>query len=88
MENSRANEASQILLPLGQGMLWTLALSGWRYWNRSSQLQGATLGARLRRWWWNVNNWDVPGPSHEEKRTAQDIKDVRVSMDPSIWDFL
>ncbi len=68
-------------------MLWTLALSGWRYWNRSSQLKGASLGARLRRWWWSVNDWKVPEHGHEEKRTAENVQDVRVLIEPSIWDF-
>ena len=22
---------------------------------------GASLGGRLRRWWWEVNDWEVPG---------------------------
>lgn len=48
------------MMPLLQGTLWTLALSGWRYWNRSAQFSGATVGGRLRRWWWGVNNWEVP----------------------------
>lgn len=41
-------------------MLWTLLLSGWRHWNRGAQFQGATLGSKVRRWWWNVNNWKIP----------------------------
>jgi hypothetical protein len=56
----------QILLPLVQGLLWTLILSGWRHWNRRSKLSGNSAGARVRRWWWNVNNWDLPG-KHEAK---------------------
>ncbi|KAL8692169.1 MAG: hypothetical protein Q9218_002746 [Villophora microphyllina] len=43
-----------------QGMLWTLLCSGWRYWNRGAQFSGATLGGKVRRWWWNVNNWEIP----------------------------
>ncbi|KAL2865666.1 DUF1770 domain-containing protein [Aspergillus lucknowensis] len=50
----------QILLPLVQGTLWTLALSGWRYWNRNASLGGQTLGSRIRRWWYEVNNWKLP----------------------------
>ncbi|KAF1986759.1 DUF1770-domain-containing protein [Aulographum hederae CBS 113979] len=63
----------QVLLPLVQGVVWTLLQSGWRYWNRSSQFSGKTAGARLRRWWWGVNNWKVPDPSRESK--AKDIKE-------------
>ncbi|KAJ5099766.1 hypothetical protein N7532_006767 [Penicillium argentinense] len=50
----------QVLLPLIQGTVWTLALSGWRYWNRTASLSGQTLGSRIRRWWYDVNNWKLP----------------------------
>ncbi|KAG5292893.1 DUF1770 superfamily domain-containing protein [Histoplasma ohiense] len=50
----------QVCLPLMQGTLWTLALAGWRYWNRGTQFKGRTLGTRIRRWWWEVNNWKIP----------------------------
>ncbi|EEQ87120.1 hypothetical protein RJZ56_004506 [Blastomyces dermatitidis] len=50
----------QVFLPLLQGTLWTLALTGWRYWNRGAQFTGQTLGTRIRRWWWEVNNWKIP----------------------------
>jgi len=40
----------QVLLPLVQGTLWTLALSGWRYWNRGAAFSGQSAGARLRKW--------------------------------------
>lgn len=78
----------QVLLPLGQGMLWTLALSGWRYWNRSSQLKGASVGAKVRRWWWNVNNWEIPDQKDGARKTAEGLKEVRVLPDSSLWDFL
>jgi hypothetical protein len=41
-------------------MLWTLILSGWRHVNRSSKFSGRGVGARLRRWWWGVNKWQIP----------------------------
>jgi hypothetical protein len=50
----------QVLLPLIQGTVWTLALSGWRFWNRNASLSGHTLGSRIRRWWYGVNNWKLP----------------------------
>ncbi|KAL1968994.1 hypothetical protein VTN77DRAFT_828 [Rasamsonia byssochlamydoides] len=50
----------QVLLPLIQGTLWTLALAGWRFWNRNAQLHGNTLGSRIRRWWYEVNKWELP----------------------------
>ncbi|MCJ1289967.1 hypothetical protein MMC34_001501, partial [Xylographa carneopallida] len=51
----------QVLLPLLQGTLWTLLLVGWRHWNRSASYAGRGVGARVRRWWWGVNNWAIPG---------------------------
>ncbi|KAI9788484.1 MAG: hypothetical protein M1835_002264 [Candelina submexicana] len=50
----------QVFLPLLQGTLWTLALSGWRFWNRSAGFSGRSAGSRIRRWWWEVNNWKIP----------------------------
>ncbi|KFX87243.1 hypothetical protein O988_00223 [Pseudogymnoascus sp. VKM F-3808] len=49
----------QVILPLLQGTLWTLALQGWRHWNRGTKLSGKNAGARIRRWWWRVNNWPI-----------------------------
>ncbi|UPK89212.1 hypothetical protein LCI18_000147 [Fusarium solani-melongenae] len=49
----------QILVPLTQGLLYNLFLCGWQYWNRNARLHGNTLGARVRRWWWGVNNWKI-----------------------------
>lgn len=43
-----------------QGVLWTLVLNGWRHWNRSAKFSGQGVGARIRRWWWGVNNWSIP----------------------------
>ena len=54
----------QMLLPLLQGVIWTLVVAGWRHTNRASQLSGASVGARIRRWWWGVNGWKLP----EQKR--------------------
>ncbi|KAF4634612.1 hypothetical protein G7Y89_g3501 [Cudoniella acicularis] len=50
----------QMVLPLVQGTVWTLALAGWKYWNRNAQLSGASWGAKARRWWFGVNNWKLP----------------------------
>lgn len=49
-----------VVLCFAQGLIWTLALSGWRHLNRSSKFSGRGVGARLRRWWWGVNNWKLP----------------------------
>ncbi|OQD74342.1 hypothetical protein PENDEC_c011G02693 [Penicillium decumbens] len=63
----------QVLLPLIQGTVWTLALSGWRFWNRNASLSGHTLGSRIRRWWYEVNNWKLPpmGWTKDPKLAAQ-----------------
>lgn len=80
----------QLLLPLVQGTLWTLALGGWRYWNRSAQFSGQTVGSRVRRWWWGVNNWEIPEDGKDglsrrgaglqailgDKNMAKEVQDV------------
>ncbi|KAL3465801.1 hypothetical protein BJX64DRAFT_251881 [Aspergillus heterothallicus] len=68
----------QVILPLAQGTLWTLALSGWRFWNRTASLSGQTLGSRVRRWWYEVNNWKLPPlvPKNSSKVTATQVEDV------------
>ncbi|PBP23868.1 DUF1770-domain-containing protein [Diplocarpon rosae] len=50
----------QLVLPLVQGIVWSLALSGWRYWNRTAELSGSSVGAKVRRWWYKTNNWKMP----------------------------
>jgi Autophagy receptor ATG43 len=57
----------QVILPLAQGILWNLALFGWRYWNRDVKFRGESLGARVRKWWWGVNNWKLPSRTEKEK---------------------
>ncbi|KAL4807805.1 hypothetical protein BDV18DRAFT_159014 [Aspergillus unguis] len=67
----------QVVLPLVQGTLWTLALSGWRFWNRSASLSGQTLGSRIRRWWYEVNNWKLPPVLPKNSRVAAaQVEDV------------
>lgn len=51
----------QVMVPLLQGMVWTLVLHGWRHWNRTAQVSGNTLGAQIRRWWYKTNNWPING---------------------------
>ncbi|CAO1603945.1 hypothetical protein XANCAGTX0491_007519 [Xanthoria calcicola] len=63
-----------VILPLVQGTLWTLVLSGWRYWNRGAQFQGASLGSKVRRWWWNVNHWEIPEETQE--RVSEKVGEV------------
>ncbi|KAK5090819.1 hypothetical protein LTR05_000996 [Lithohypha guttulata] len=59
----------QVLLPLVQGIGYHLLISGWRYWNRGSKFAGESLGAKVRKWWWGVNNWTMPREvSRSERR--------------------
>ncbi|RPB11438.1 DUF1770-domain-containing protein, partial [Morchella conica CCBAS932] len=48
----------QCLMPLLQGVGYNLFVMGFRVWNRGAKFAGAGVGARVRRWWWGVNNWD------------------------------
>ncbi|KAH8175871.1 hypothetical protein LIA77_04289 [Sarocladium implicatum] len=50
----------QVIMPLAQGVLYNLFLCGWQHWNRNARLHGNTVGARVRRWWYGVNNWKIP----------------------------
>lgn len=62
----------QVLLPLAQGIGYHLLISGWRYMNRGSQFAGVGLGARVRKWWWSVNGWKVPG---DGRRKGEGIRE-------------
>jgi hypothetical protein len=60
----------QVVMPLAQGLLYNLAICGWQTWNKGVRLSGNSVGARVRRWWWGVNNWPIPGES-QKPRTAR-----------------
>jgi Autophagy receptor ATG43 len=76
----------QVMMPLAQGIGWNLAVFGWRYWNRGAKFTGQTLGSRVRKWWWEVNNWELP---KEAKRTlANEVEDVRNSTVGAFWMFM
>jgi len=65
-------------MPLVQGMVWTLIVAGWRFANRSSQFSGQTVGAKIRRWWWETNNWVIPTDSKgtlKDQKLAADVED-------------
>ncbi|KIW70995.1 hypothetical protein PV04_03219 [Phialophora macrospora] len=71
----------QVILPLTQGILWNLVMFGWRHWNRGSKFQGRSIGAKVRQWWWGVNNWKVPAEkkaSESERQVAQRVEDFFV----------
>jgi hypothetical protein len=77
----------QVVLPLVQGTLWTLVLSGWRYWNRSASFSGRSIGGKIRRWWWGVNNWAIPegkGGRGGDGKLAGEVKEVGVFL-PFFW---
>lgn len=50
----------QVLMPLVQGLAWSLIVAGWRFSNASAKFSGQSIGAKVRRWWWGVNNWKIP----------------------------
>ncbi|KXJ97423.1 hypothetical protein Micbo1qcDRAFT_156301 [Microdochium bolleyi] len=50
----------QMIMPFTQGILYNLAICGFQHWKRTAQVSGNSYGARLRRWWYQVNNWPVP----------------------------
>ncbi|KAI9049156.1 hypothetical protein LZ554_007003 [Drepanopeziza brunnea f. sp. 'monogermtubi'] len=66
----------QLVLPLVQGMVWSLALQGWRYWNRTAQLSGSSVGSKLRRWWYRTNNWKFPAKMREFEGNAKLAADM------------
>ncbi|RMZ83612.1 hypothetical protein DV738_g906, partial [Chaetothyriales sp. CBS 135597] len=60
----------QVLLPLAQGVLWNLVMFGWRYSNRASKFSGQSVGAKVRKWWWGLNNWKLPTDATQGTRPA------------------
>lgn len=67
----------QVVLPLTQGIVWNLAVFGWRFWNRGTKLSGQSVGSKVRRWWWDVNNWKLPKESKND--FVSEVEDVRRS---------
>lgn len=49
-----------IFMPLTQGLVWNLAIFGWRRLNTGVKFQGQGVGAKVRKWWYGVNNWAIP----------------------------
>ncbi|KAI9729971.1 MAG: hypothetical protein M1834_006169 [Cirrosporium novae-zelandiae] len=77
----------QVLLPLAQGTLWTLLLSGWRYWNGSSEFKGKGIGAIIRRWWWKINNWKIPS-SYNPSNSQQIACDVEENYTKQLMEWI
>lgn len=67
----------QVIMPLVQGMVWTLLVAGWKNFNRASKFSGQSVGARIRRWWWETNNWKLPPkPSRlSDPKLAEEVKE-------------
>jgi hypothetical protein len=66
-------------MPLLQGVVMTLFVAGWKHWNRNTQLSGNSAGARVRRWWYNVNNWPIKDKLAnigEDAKLAAEMGDV------------
>ncbi|KAH7393246.1 hypothetical protein BKA64DRAFT_675653 [Cadophora sp. MPI-SDFR-AT-0126] len=82
----------QLILPLLQGMVWSLALQGWRYWNRTAELNGSSVGSKVRRWWYRTNNWKLPERMRNyssNAKLAEDMGDVswRNHSGGDVWAF-
>ena len=67
---------AQVLMCFGQGVVWTLILSGWRHWNSSAKFSGKSVGAKVRRWWWGVNNWKIPETKLRDTKLAKNVSEV------------
>lgn len=50
---------------------------GWRHWNRGTKFRGRGVGAKVRKWWWGVNNWKLP----EENIKTKDAKVLKKAED-------
>jgi hypothetical protein len=76
----------QLFMPLTQGLLWTLLVAGWKNWNTvhntSSNFSGSTIGARLRRWWWQTNNWAIPNSRStlRDPKLAAQVQEVSTTL--------
>ncbi len=71
----------QVLSPLIQGTVYSLAWSAWKHWNRGAAFSGQSVGARVRKWWWKVNNWEIPSESRMgDKQLAEHVGDVSISL--------
>ena len=76
-------------MPLLQGTVWSLAIHGWRYYNRTAVLSGNSVGARVRRWWYRTNNWPLTSSLRDFGKNAKltgEVGDVS-SWTPTVWDF-
>ncbi|KAK1986803.1 hypothetical protein LZ30DRAFT_746208 [Colletotrichum cereale] len=63
----------QVMMPLVQGVVYNLFLIGWHHWNRNAQVHGTSIGAKVRRWWYGVNNWQLPPQRGSSWRTKKEL---------------
>jgi len=49
-----------VIMSFVQAMGLKVVLLGWRQFNLGANFSGQSVGARVRRWWWGVNNWTLP----------------------------
>ena len=61
------------MMPFVQGVLYNLAICGWQCWNRNARIHGSSIGARLRRWWYGVNNWQIPPEKRVGLRSSRSV---------------
>ena len=75
---THADRKVQVMMCFAQGLVYTLLLCGWRHWNREAKFSGKSVGARLRRWWWGVNNWKIPMEKKglRDTKLAKNVKEV------------
>ncbi|KAF2874078.1 hypothetical protein BDV95DRAFT_320758 [Massariosphaeria phaeospora] len=67
----------QVLMAFAQGVVYALLQHGWKHMNQSASFSGAGVGARIRRWWWGVNNWKLPGGGiRSDKKLARNVTQV------------
>ncbi|KAF2678006.1 DUF1770-domain-containing protein [Lentithecium fluviatile CBS 122367] len=69
---------AQVIMCFAQGVIWNIILHGWRHWNHEAKFSGRGVGARIRRWWWGVNNWTIPadkGPRLSNKKLAKNVSE-------------
>ncbi|EPE08986.1 hypothetical protein F503_04573 [Ophiostoma piceae UAMH 11346] len=58
----------QLFFPFLQGLVYNVGICGWQTYNRRATLNGQSAGARVRRWWYGVNNWPVPAQAGKARR--------------------
>jgi hypothetical protein len=66
----------QVLMPLLQGVAWNLVQSLWRHWNQGARFRGTGVGAKVRRWWWGVNGWKMPGDLRAGGKRGEFVKEA------------